>query len=108
MGKCFKNIFSESSIPIENKHCMDGHWIDLYKSDVFCADWKFKMAAISGHSFIIGRYEEKCVKISALAPVNQSKANIAWMVLEWIFTKFMFFCVDRIFKMGTLSEHSLT
>ena len=104
MGKCFKNIFSETSIPIESKHCMDGHWMDLYKSDVFCADWKFKMAVISGHSFVIGRYEEK----SALAPVNQFKANIAWMVLEWISTKFMFFCVDRIFKMGTLSGHSLT
>ena len=38
-------------------------WMDLYKSYVFCADWKVRMAAISGHSFIIGRYEEKCVKI---------------------------------------------
>ena len=35
---------------------MNVHWMNLYKSYVFCADWKFKMAAISGHSFNMGPY----------------------------------------------------
>ena len=39
---------------------MDGHWIDLYKSCVFYACWKFKMAAFSGHSFNIGSYGTNC------------------------------------------------
>ena len=63
MGKCFKNFFSETSKPFQSKHCVDGHGMDLYKSYVFCADRKFKMAAISGHSFNIGPYGKKCVKI---------------------------------------------
>ena len=56
MDKCLKNFSSETSKPIQSKHCMNVHWMDLYKSYVFCADRKFKMAAISGHSFNIGPY----------------------------------------------------
>ena len=63
MGKCFKIFFSETSKPVQSKHCVDGHRMDLYKSYVFCADRKFKMADISGHSFNIGPYGKMCVKI---------------------------------------------
>ena len=56
MGKCVKIFSSETSKPIESKHCMDGPWINLYKNYVFGADRKFKMAAISKHSFKIGPY----------------------------------------------------
>ena len=35
---------------------MDGPWIDLYKKYVFHGDRKFKIAAISAHSFNIGSY----------------------------------------------------
>ena len=56
MGKCLKKFFSETSKPVQSKHCVDGQWMDLYKSYVFCADRKFKMAAVSRHSFNIGPY----------------------------------------------------
>ena len=45
MGKC-NNFFSETSKPIQSKHCLNDHWMDFYKSYVFCADRKFKMADI--------------------------------------------------------------
>ena len=45
-------------------------------------------------------------KFSALAPVNQFKANITGMVLELTAKKF--FCVDQIFKMGAVSGIVLT
>ena len=31
MGKCLKNFSSETSKSIQSKHCMDVHWMDLYK-----------------------------------------------------------------------------
>ena len=51
-----KHFSSETSEPVLSKRCMDGPWMDFYKSYVFRADRKFKMAAISGHSFNIGPY----------------------------------------------------
>ena len=56
-GKMLKKYSSETGKPIQSKHCMNDHWMDLYKSYVFCADQKFKIAAISEHSFNIGPYE---------------------------------------------------
>ena len=56
MGKCLKNFSSETSKPVQSKHCMNVHWMNLYKSYVFCPHRKFKMAAISIHSFNIGPY----------------------------------------------------
>ena len=56
MGKCLKIFSSETSKPIESKHCMDGPSIVLYKIYVFGVNRKFKMAAISRRSFNIGPY----------------------------------------------------
>ena len=55
-GNRLKNYSSETGKPIQSKLCMNDHWMHLYKSYVFCADRKFKMAAIHGHSFNIGPY----------------------------------------------------
>ena len=50
-GKMLKKNFFENSKPIQSKHCMNDCLMAIYKSYVFCTDWKFKMATISGHSF---------------------------------------------------------
>ena len=71
MGKCLKNFSSETSKPVQSKHCMNVHWMDLYKSYVFF--WKFKMAAISGHSFNMGPYGKMFKKFETSGPIGNSR-----------------------------------
>ena len=47
-----------------NKTAMNHHWMDLYKSYVFCANRKFKMVTMRGHSFNIGPYGKMLKKYS--------------------------------------------
>ena len=69
MGKCLKTFSSDTSKPIQSKHCMNGHWMDLCKSYVFCANQKFKVAATSRHNFNIG----PCGKHKLFALTLQTK-----------------------------------
>ena len=57
--------------------CINDHWMGLYKSYIFCAGLKFKMAAINGYRFNIGPFGKNVLKISPLKLENQFKANIA-------------------------------
>ena len=62
---------------------MNDHWMDLYKSYVFCADQKFMMAAMHGHSFNIGPYGKNNEKSSRLKLPCQLEPNFDGMVLGW-------------------------
>ena len=56
----------------------------IYKSYVFGADLKFKMASISGHSLYIGRYGKMFQKISpeTSKPIESKHCmDGPWMVL---------------------------
>ena len=62
---------------------MNDHWMDRCKKYVFCADRKFKMAAISGYSFNIGPYGKNNEKFSRLKLLYQLRINFDGMVLGW-------------------------
>ena len=75
MGKCVK-IFSETSKPIETKHCIDG---PLQKLCFLChskiQDSRHKQ------SFNKGPYGKNNEKFSRLKVLGQFKPNFAGMVL---------------------------
>ena len=108
MGKCSNAFFSETTNMIKVKLYMNVHWIILYKLYVFCSDMKFKMAATTGLSLTLDPMGKMFQNTSSLKPLGQLKPNCPGMIIGRSSTKFLFFYVDRKFKMATTAGHRLT
>jgi hypothetical protein len=77
----------------------DGGHLGLYKLNVFWSDMKFKMAATTGLSLTLDPIGKMFQNASSLKPLGQLKPNCPGMIIGRSSTKFMFFYVDRKFKM---------
>ena len=108
MGKCSNAFFSETTNMIKAKLYMNVHWMVLYKLYVFCSDMKFKMAATAGLSLTLDPMGKMFQNASSLKPLGQLKPNCTGMIIGRSSTKFLFFYVDRKFKMATTAGHRLT
>jgi hypothetical protein len=81
MGKCSNAFFSETTNMIKAKLYMNGHWMVLYKLDVFCSDMKFKMAATAGLSLTLDPMGKMFQNASSLKPLGQLKPNCPGMII---------------------------
>jgi hypothetical protein len=85
---------------------MKDHWNVLYQVSVFYSDWKFKMAATTGHRLTLDPMG-KCSNTFFSETTNMIKAmymNVHWMVLY----NLKVFCSDMKLKMAATAGLSLT
>ena len=108
MGKCSNSFFSETTNMIKAKLYMNFHWMVLYNLTVFFSDMKFKMAATTGLSVTLDPMGKMFQNASSLKPLGQLKPNCPGMIIGRSSTKFLFFYVDRKFKMAATTGHRLT
>jgi hypothetical protein len=90
-GKCSNAFFSETKNMIKAKLYTNNHWMVFYKLQVFCADMKFKMAAMAGLSLTLDPIGKMFQNSSSLKPLGQFKQNCPGMIIGRSSTKFGFF-----------------
>ena len=103
IGKCSNAFFSETTNMIKAKLYMNGHWMVLYKLDVFCSDMKFKMAATTGLSLTLDPMGKMFQNASSLKPLGQLKPNCPGMIIG----RSSVFYADRKSKMAATTGHSI-
>ena len=69
---------------------------------------KFKMAATAGLNLTLDPLGKMFQNAFSLKPLRQLKPNCPEMIIGRSSTKFLFFYVDRKFKMAATAGHRLT